>query len=176
MLFIGDSHLARVRRSLAGISADVCNRAIGGSTVFDLRTQLGGTDGADGMRIVLSIGTNDAASWRGVSLAEFTDELARTLRRLNSVAVTYLAPPGVIEARVPPSAPWTNKMIDRYRAAALAACRVRNVRVIRADQLLEPFGPKAFARDGVHLSGSGYRVLLPVINTAVTTSPQAAGE
>ncbi|TWE10044.1 lysophospholipase L1-like esterase [Rudaeicoccus suwonensis] len=165
---MGDSHLARVRRSLAVINAEVRNLAVGGSTVVDLETQLRELDdareGREGI-VNLSIGTNDAAPWRGISVDTFANGLAGTLTTLGGEDVIYLAPPGVVEERLPADAPWTNAAIDDYRSAALDVCRIHGAQVIRADDIVKPFGPNAFSEDGVHLSGTGYRALLPVINT-----------
>ena len=166
-MLIGDSHLARMRRSLALIDREVTNAAVGGSTVLDLVSQLDGLQAERHSGVLLSIGTNDAAPWRGISLELFAETLSGVLGRLDGAAVTYLAPPGVVEARLPADAPWTNAAVDEYRAAAIAVCRLRDVRVIRADRLLQARGAKAFSRDGVHLSGAGYRALLPSIK-AVT--------
>lgn len=166
-VFLGDSHLARAQRLLALIDATVDNRAIGGSTSLELRSQLNDLYEHRRAAFVLSIGTNDAAPWRGVSLDAFIGALTRTLGMLDSKAVTYLAPPGVVEARLAANARWTNAAIDEYRSAALDECRVRGVAAIRTDHVLEPVGPKAFSKDGVHLSGVGYQALLPTLNAAV---------
>ncbi|WP_188837397.1 SGNH/GDSL hydrolase family protein [Flexivirga endophytica] len=131
-----------MRRSLRAIDAAVCNLAVGGSTVFDLSAQLTGIDVEDPTSIVLSIGTNDAAPWRSVDLEGFTDELARVLGRLNAAAVTYVAPPGVVEARVPPGTTWANATIDQYRATALDVCRACCVRVIRRTSSWSPLARK----------------------------------
>jgi lysophospholipase L1-like esterase len=40
--------------------------------------------------------------------------------------------------------------------------------LINSRALLEPLGRRAFARDGVHLSGEGYRLLLPALAEAVS--------
>lgn len=167
VVFIGDSHLARVRRSLTLIDTAVQNLAVGGSTVVDLASQLVGLEeDAHDASVILSIGTNDAAPWRGISVDRFASGLADTLSKLDVAAVTYLAPPGLVETRIPAGPSWTNAVIDEYRSAALDICRLHGVLAIRADHLLQPFGPEAFSKDGVHLSGTGYRALLPSINAA----------
>lgn len=107
VVFVGDSHLARARRSLALLNTPVDNRAIGGSTVLELRSQLNDLDDARRDTFVLSIGTNDAASWRDDSLDAFVGALTHTFDALDSEASVYLAPPGVIEARLAANAPWT---------------------------------------------------------------------
>ena len=38
--------------------------------------------------------------------------------------------------------------------------------MVRTDLLLERLGAKAFAEDGVHLNGTGYRVLVPAVESA----------
>ncbi len=167
LCLLGDSHLARVRRSLPLLGTDVRNLAEGGSTILDVPAQLAELGHHLCHARVVSIGTNDAAPWRGVGLDTFTRAFDEALAQLGGAAVTYVAPPGVIEARLSAGALWSNSTIDRYRAAALEACSSRRIQVIRADLLVQPLGRAAFADDGVHLSGAGYRALLPAIASAL---------
>ena len=46
-----------------------------------------------------------------------------------------------------------------------------NGHVVRTDLLLAPLGAKAFAGDGMHLNGAGYRVLVPAIASACESLP-----
>ena len=57
-------------------------------------------------------------------------------------------------------------MIDDYRHAAIGVCEGAGGHVVRTDLLLAPLGAKAFADDGVHLNGVGYRVLVPAVVSA----------
>ncbi|WP_462417243.1 SGNH/GDSL hydrolase family protein [Kytococcus sp. Marseille-QA3725] len=141
------------------------NLAVGGSTVLDLRGQLDRIDSppppdSSSAPVVLSVGTNDAAKRRGVSLEDFTAGLGGVLTRLRGRPVAYLAPPGIIASR-PAGERWTTARVSAYRDAALTVVREHAATVIRADRIVQPLGARAFADDGLHLSGLGYRTLLP---------------
>lgn len=162
LVLMGDSHLARVRRGLVSLGREVGNVAVGGATVHDLDGQLDLVAAIRPETVVLSIGTNDAATQRGVSRAHFVAALEQVLVRLQGRRVVYLTPPGVVESRAA-GQHWTNTRIAEYRQAAMDACAERGLARIRAEEILGQLGPRAFAADGLHLNGLGYRTLLPVI-------------
>lgn len=164
-VLLGDSHLARLRRALAGLPGEVHNAAVGGASSRELPGQVAGMGDPDA--VVLSVGTNDAAPWKRVPLDEFVRLLSACLAAHRSKRCVYVAPPGVVEDRLTGARDRTNAVIDDYRRAAMAACEDAGVQVVRADLLLAPMGPRAFASDGLHLNASGYRVLVPAIASAV---------
>jgi lysophospholipase L1-like esterase len=159
VVLLGDSHLARVRRDLGRIGDDVRNAAVGGASSRDLRDQAAPVDWRADDRVVVSVGSNDAAPWKQVPVAEFAALLAELLGSLPAARL-YVAPPGVVEDRLTGDPDRTNALMDVYRDAAVAVCEDAGVRVLRADRLLAPLGAAAFAADGLHLSGEGYDVLL----------------
>lgn len=78
----------------------------------------------------------------------------------------------MIESRLPPDAAWTNARVDHYRAVALAECELAEIVVVRADELLRLAGAKAFAGDGLHLSGRGYGLILDALHAALACTRQ----
>lgn len=165
-VLIGDSHLARLRRELRGLPGDVRNAAEGGATSRDLLRQAG-TVGIGGSEcVVLSVGTNDAAPWKQVPLADFEQAVSTLMRSYSPSRWVFVAPPGVVEERLAGARDRTNAVIDDYRQGVLALCEDVGGRLVRTDLLLEPLGAKAFADDGLHLNGTGYRVLVPAIRSA----------
>lgn len=169
IVLLGDSHLARVRRDLALVGPDVHNAAVGGATSRDLAGQAERADVAalaDGDVVVVSVGTNDASPRKQVPVPSFVDHLRACWSSVPARRV-YVAPPGVDEARLGGPADRTNRVIDDYRTAALAVCRELGVNVVPAEQVLAPLGADAFVDDGLHLTGRGYRLLLPAIAAGV---------
>jgi lysophospholipase L1-like esterase len=166
-VFIGDSHLARLRRELRAFPGGVRNAAEGGATSLDLLGQADavGLHGSDS--VVLSVGTNDAAPWKQIAVSEFAQALSVLMSTHSPRGWVLVAPPGVVEGRLTGAPDRTNTVIDEYRRAAIERCEAASGRVVRTDLLLEPLGAKAFAEDGVHLSGTGYRVLVPAIASAI---------
>lgn len=170
-VLLGDSHLARIQRDLTSLGPGVRNAARGGASSLALQRQAtaAGVGGDD--TVVVSVGTNDAAPWKSVPVPEFVRALSAFLHAVGAGGPIYVAPPGVVESRLTRTVDRTNAVLDEYRTAALAVCEEEGVRVVRADRLVAPLGPSAFTTDGVHLSGAGYRVLLPALAQAIRGFP-----
>lgn len=170
-MLLGDSHLARVRRDLDLLGADVLNAARGGASALDLAAQAAGVGLADDDTLVVSVGTNDAAPWKQVPLDDFRSALGGFLRAAQPRRRVYVAPPGVDEARLGREVDRSNAVVDAYRRAALEVAVELGAAVVRADLVLGGLGPDAFTDDGVHLTGAAYRMLLPAVAAAVTEAP-----
>ena len=168
-MLVGDSHLARLRRELRVLPGDVRNEAQGGAYAHDLRRQAdaAGLDVSDA--VVVSVGTNDAAPWKQVSMGEFARTLATFVASRTPRRWVFVAPPGVVEERGTRASDRTNAVIADYRRAVLEVSDDVGGHVVRADLLIESLGAEAFAADGVHLNGAGYRVLVPAIASACAT-------
>lgn len=165
-VFIGDSHLARLRRELQGFPGDVRNAAQGGASSRDLLRQADAVGLRDSDSVVLSVGTNDAAPWKQVPVPEFVQALSMLVASHSPRGWVFVAPPGVVERRSAGARDRTNAVIDEYRRAAIEVCEEVGGHVVRTDLMLASLSTKAFADDGVHLNGTGYRVLVPAIKSA----------
>lgn len=170
-VFLGDSHLARLRRELRRFPGEVRNAAEGGASARDLLQQADAAGVRDSDAVVLSVGTNDAAPWKSVPVAEFAQSLSTFLASRAPRGWVYVAPPGVVEDRLTGDGDRTNAVIDDYRLAAIGVCEAAGAQVVRSDLLLGPLGPRAFARDGLHLTGAGCRVLVSAVQAACDALP-----
>jgi lysophospholipase L1-like esterase len=165
-VFLGDSHLARLRGSLRGFPTDVCNAAEGGACALDLLRQADAIGLQDTDVVVLSVGTNDAAPWKQLPMSAFAQALSTLLASRSPRGWVYVAPPGVVEDRLAGARDRTNTVIDAYRRAAIEFFEDVGGQVVRSDLILASLGATAFAEDGVHLNGTGNRVLVPAIESA----------
>ena len=163
-VLMGDSHLARLRRELTSFPGEVHNAAQGGASARDLPRQAGAVGVRDSDVVVLSVGTNDA--WRHVAVPEFAQALSLLVASRALRGWVFVAPPGVVEERLAGGPDRTNAVIDEYRRAAIEVAGEVGGHVVRTDVLLAPLGANAFADDGIHLTGAGYRVLVPAIVAA----------
>jgi lysophospholipase L1-like esterase len=82
VVLLGDSHLARVRHDLHRIGDDVVNVAVGGALSDVLVAQASSAGITDDDIVVLSIGTNDAAPWKGLTLEAFTANVTHSSTQL----------------------------------------------------------------------------------------------
>lgn len=165
-VFLGDSHLARLRRELRGFPGDVRNEAEGGASSRDLSRQAHAVGVRESDVVLLSVGTNDAAPWNDVPVPEFAQSLSMLVASSAPRHWVLVAPPGVVEERLTRRPDRTNAVIDEYRQAAIEVCEGVGGHVVRTDLLLAPLGAKAFTDDGTHLNGVGYRILVPAIVSA----------
>lgn len=164
VVLLGDSHLARVRRDLPVLGPRVRNAAVGGATSLDLLAQAAAAGAGEEDVVVVSVGTNDAAPWKQVPVARFAEAVDRCLESVPARGWVWVTPPGVDESR---SGDRTNAVLDEYRDTAASACSGAGARVVRAEEVIRPLVSAAFARDGLHLGGRAYDLLLPAIAAAV---------
>lgn len=167
VVLLGDSHLARVRRDLPILGADVCNAAEGGASALDLLAQAARAAVDANDMAVVSVGTNDAAPWKQVPVTVFAQAVSRCMQSVRARRWVYVTPPGVDESRLTGSGDRTNAIVDEYRHAAVSACNATGAHVVRTERIIEPLGAAAFVGDGLHLSGQAYKVVLPAIAGAV---------
>ena len=167
VVLLGAGHLARVRRDLGLIGPDVHNGAVGGATVRALAAQATGAQVARDDVVVVSIGSNDAAPWKQVPVADFRGTLDRLVTSVPVAHWVLVTPPGVDESRLTGERDRTNQVVAAYREAAVGVLAGVGAGVLRAEQLLRPLGADAFVGDGLHLTGRAYALLLPAIRATV---------
>lgn len=148
IVLLGDSHLARIRRDLPLLGPEVSNLAVGGATAADLAGQVRGVVLSHEDVVVLSIGTNDA---RACVAPETCAETVAAARDTMACPVIYVHPP------LADHAAWGDAVAQALDAA-----------VVDTPALLSDLGARAFAADGLHLSGLGYAVLVPAVAAAVS--------
>jgi lysophospholipase L1-like esterase len=152
VVLLGDSHLARVRRDLPVLGADVVNLAVGGSCASDLLPQLARAGPTEEDAVVVSIGSNDAG-WRSVPLARFEDHLVTFLDALSTDRLVYLAP--------------ADEPARGHAAAATGRFVAVGAQVVDAYALVAGLGDRALEPDGLHLTGAAYAMVLPAIRKAL---------
>jgi len=171
ILLLGDSHLARLRilgqdslEALAGTQVE--NRAVGGSTVQALPGQAAGLDLSSYDAVVVSLGTNDAAHWGDVPLADFRARLASVVdSAARWVAVTT---PGVDGARTPDGR-RSNDVMAGYADALASVVEGAGGVTVPSRDVIASLGSDGFQDDGFHLTPSAYDLLLPAIAKAVAS-------
>ena len=162
IVLLGDSHLARIQRQLPRIGENVRNAARGGATVRHLEAQAEGVGLTASDVVVVSVGTNDAAPWKAVPVADFRMALSRFVESRQAGVWVIMTPPGVDESR-PGAGDRSNAVVAGYRDAATAVAASHSARLLDTRSLLAQLGNAAFAKDGLHLSGAAYRLLLPAL-------------
>lgn len=169
-LFLGDSHLALLRRHHLAwleqeLGARIENAAFDGAWSGDLRKQIGDRDLRLFDAVLLSIGTNDthpaSKSSPETLHANLADVLAGAPRTI------LLLSPGVHQAPAPFDTDEVNAMIRGYADIAAQTVTARGGGIIPTLWLLDELGPKAWAPDGVHFSTEAYDRLIPTLARAL---------
>jgi lysophospholipase L1-like esterase len=168
VLLLGDSHLAHIRRDLVRVGPDVTNRAVGGSVAAQLQDQVAGIHLAAYDVVVVSVGTNDAAPWRDVTLPEFTSAIAEFLPLVRDNGMVFVRSPGVDEGV---RGEALNRRMTEYADVAAALFTGAGGEVLDTPKVLAPLGRHAFIDDGLHLSQAGYDVLIPELARKCTSAP-----
>lgn len=160
VVLVGDSHLTETSPSrptvklpprLRRCGLDVVVVAAGGA---DSRAVLhqqipGDTDWA-----LFSVGTNDAAPWKGVDLDEFAANCDLILVNAGAKKLLVLGPGPVVERGV--TGERTNERLAAYAAVLRRAAGAHSAVFVPMTDLLDD---SDLVDDGVHFSDSGYSKL-----------------
>jgi len=172
VLLVGDSHLANLSGTLLlelerASGCGVVNAAVGGANVHDVVAQLALCQ-LSGI-VVVSVGTNDAAPWKRVPLAEFRSKVVETLTGLRGCRVIYLAALGVDETRLTGPNDRLDAEMKRYAGVAIEVLGSAGARIIDLADELSTIRTQAFAPDGVHLSTVAYDLVVSMLGAAIAT-------
>jgi len=143
------------------------NAAAGGATVLNLEAQADGAVLTADDVVVVSVGTNDGTPWNKVPVHDFHRTLMEFVVTRRARTWVVMAPPGVDESRLG-AGERNNAVLSAYWGATAAVAQSASAPLIDSRALLRPLGSRAFNRDGIHLSGEGYRQLLPALAKAVS--------
>lgn len=178
IVLLGDSHLSRVRRDLGRLACcaadragsappQILNAATGGATTADLPQQAAGAGLRSDDRVVVSIGTNDAASWKQIAYERVCAHLDDFLGGLAVSRLVYLCPPGFEESRLRYQSRNANVALASYASAIAGRLSAAGATTVDGHRLVKDLGDAAFADDGMHLTGRGYDVVLPALAMAL---------
>jgi lysophospholipase L1-like esterase len=171
VVLVGDHHLAHLGPAPEGFDLPgvdgVLNAAADGTGAGDLLDQVRGAGATGDDVLVVSVGTHDAEPGRPRAVDDFAEDVRLLLDEVTPARTVLLVPPGVDEDRQSDDGERTNWDVAAYAERAAALFGAAGAQVVEAWVLLAPLRERAFAEDGLHLSGTGYDVLLPALREAV---------
>ncbi|HWU20376.1 MAG TPA: SGNH/GDSL hydrolase family protein, partial [Nocardioides sp.] len=159
VLMLGDSHFDRLHLIPWALSRDTVNLAVGGAIAPEMLDQLGDLDPRGFDVVMLSIGSNDAAT-RPLPLEEFLGAIGQVLDRCEGRRVVLATAPGVA-----PRSPFSTR-VQEYAAAAAALVRSSGGTVLETSRVLRPLGDRGLLPDGVHLTKSAHLLYVPALRRA----------
>jgi hypothetical protein len=115
--------------------------------------------------VVISLGANDCAPWKGVPPGEFAENVATVVEAFRGSSVVGRLPPAIREVDGPGSGRRTHAELDRYREilrAAVGAAACVDVTAVLAGVDFAPLED-----DGLHLTAESYATVIPAMARVV---------
>lgn len=159
------SHLVLLEDKLEG-QYDVYNCAVGGWDSRDLLKKSSYIAKLNPDVLVLSLGTNDASPWKQVPVAEFTDNVSKSLQFFGKSRIVYFLPMPIDETKQIPDKQRTNKLQKEYHDTAKNLCEKLGLEFTESWDIFEPLletGKEYLVDDGVHLNDFAYETLFSEI-------------
>jgi lysophospholipase L1-like esterase len=158
---VGKDRISMFEETLAGY--DVYNCAVGGWDTNDCLKKAPYIAKLEPDVIVISLGTNDSASWKHVPLEVFAGNLRKIAEVFHGSKVIYFLPPPVNETDTKTSGwPRSNDVLKQYHDAAKSVCQEQTIAYIDSFAVFMPLldaGKEYHAEDGVHLTDTAYQTI-----------------
>lgn len=168
IVFLGDSILARkhqdgvialaprVKNAFPAVT--VISYAAGGATSQQCLARLGDVTVPSNSLVIISLGMNDAAPWKQISLEEFLKNYELLLAKLTSCTLVLVAPyPVDVDKQIPPGR--DNETLRSYAQEVSVLAQQHKVAVIDLFRVIggaAAEGEDLHVSDGVHLNDRGY--------------------
>jgi lysophospholipase L1-like esterase len=158
---VGKDRIAMFEETLPGY--DVYNCAAGGWNTNDCLKKAPYIARLKPDVVVISLGTNDSASWKQVPLEVFADNIPKIAAAFKSSKVIYFLPPPVNEASTEASGmPRSNEALKQYHDVAKHICQEQAIAYIDSFRIFMPLldAEKDYhLDDGVHLTDTAYQTI-----------------
>lgn len=116
--------------------------------------------------LVISLGTNDASSWKLVDLETFKQNLPKILNAFTAAKIIYFLPPPSDESKQPSDKIRKNETTKQYYDAAKTICEQKGVLTINSWDIFKPMldrGEVYHVEDGTHLEENAYDIVITEI-------------
>jgi lysophospholipase L1-like esterase len=177
LVLFGDSLLARCRKGeekfLTGQlnnEYEIYNCATGGWDSNDLlrKAPLIGKLHAD--VVIISIGTNDACTWKLVDIETFKANLGSICDAFSGSRIIFFPPPPINESRRPTGRQISNETMHEYNQAIVDFCTQHSLEFWDTWIDLFPLvgtDNDPHNEDGVHFSDEGYKIIFEYLAKVV---------
>ncbi len=142
---------------------EVYNFATGGWDTTDARKKATLIAKTNPDVVLISLGTNDACSWKQVPLDEFKQNLPHVYEPFRAARVIFFPPPPVVEADRPKGKEISNSTMLQYNQAVVVFCQENSLEYWDSwSEMVPLLGTEndPHSNDGVHFSDDGYKYVL----------------
>ena len=157
-------HVLKIEKQIPG--SDVYNCAVGGWDSKDCVKKGLYISKLKPDVIVLSLGTNDASSWKLVDLETFKQNVPKILDIFAPAKIIYFLPPPSDETKQPPGKIRKNETLKQYYDAAKEICEKKGALTINSWDIFKPMldhGEVYHVEDGTHLEENAYDIIIAEI-------------
>lgn len=182
IVLFGDSLFANMGKHLV----EELEHKIPGSDVYNCA--VGGWDSNDCVKkapyisklkpdfLVISLGTNDASSWKLVDLEVFKQNIPKIIDAFVGSKFIYFLPPPGDETKHPADRIRTTETTKQYYDAAKKICKEKGALTIDSWDMFEPMlksGEVYHVEDGTHLADNAYEIISSEIAKLVKATSTA---
>jgi isoamyl acetate esterase len=160
----GKHRIEKLEASIPG--ADVYNCATGGWDSNDCVKKSPYISQLKPDVVIISLGTNDASSWKLVDLETFKQNVVKILDTFAPTKVIYFLPPPSNESKQPDDKVRKNETLKKYYDSAKAICDGKGAMIINSWDIFKPMldERKAYhVEDGTHLEENAYDIIIAEI-------------
>jgi lysophospholipase L1-like esterase len=157
----GKERILKLEQAIPG--ADVYNCAAGGWDSNDCVKKAPFIAKLKADVMILSLGTNDASSWKLVELNNFKENIPKILDSFASSKIIFFLPPPSDESKHAPDRARKNETTKQYYDAAKKICEERGVLTINSWDIFSPMLERHEAYhvdDGTHLKENAYDIVI----------------
>jgi lysophospholipase L1-like esterase len=116
--------------------------------------------------LIISLGTNDASSWKPVELEKFKENVNKVIDIFEGSKFIYFLPPPSDESKHSPDKVRKNETTKQYHDAAKKICEEKGALTIDSWNIFKPMldkGETYHVEDGTHLEDNAYDIIIAEI-------------
>lgn len=160
----GKTQVLKLEKQIA--DADVYNCAVGGWDSNDCVKKAPYIAQLKPGVLIISLGTNDASSWKLVELEKFKENVNKIIDIFRGSKFIYFLPPPSDETKQTPGRIRKNETTKQYHDAAKHICEEKGALTINSWDIFKPMldrGEVYHVDDGTHLEENAYDIIITEI-------------
>lgn len=162
-------HVLKIEKQIPG--SDAYNCAVGGWDSNDCVAKGPYIAKLEPDVLIISLGTNDASSWKLVELEKFKENVNKIIDIFKGSKFIYFLPPPSDETKHAPDRVRKNETTKQYHDAAKSICGEKGALTINSWDIFKPMldrGEVYHVEDGTHLEENAYDIIIAKIVTLLT--------
>jgi lysophospholipase L1-like esterase len=172
---MGKHRILKLEQAIPG--ADVYNCAAGGWDSNDCVKKAAYIASLKPDVLIISLGTNDASSWKIVDLEIFKQNIPKIIDAFGGSKFIYFLPPPGDETKQTNDRLRSNETLKNYYDSAKHICEEKGALTINSWDIFKPMldkGEVYHVEDGTHLQENAYDIIIAEVAKLVTLTTSIA--